>query len=543
MKKRLLLLLFSTFGFAQQFVSVLPNNNANSGFSRAPQGTQRYIRTCYVISPAEMTASGFPNATAVSALSFEYSTAQNAAITGTLKIYIENTTDATYAKTSTAWTNIISTMTKVHDASSTIPATTGFWDINFTGGNPFTYTGGGVYVAFEYENAAGTLATTGNVALCNTTITNGLRNVFSTTAAATDLTNTSNWRPSTRFAYAATCLAPSTLVFSNINSTSASVAFSAPSTAPANGYEYYVSTSSTAPTSTTIGTAINGTTFNLASLTPDSTYYVWIRSVCSATEKSVWVLDDFYTNAISPYSYSFENPSQPGWTILNSGTGNNWGIGSTAELAASGINYALYSFNATNAANAWLFSKEIELTAGIQYTVTFKVRARDEAGIIYPESMKATIGNARTAAAQTNILWDSTLNGINYITYTTQTGNFTPTTTGVYHLGFNCYSTADQFQLLLDDVSLTTTMSLSNNELTENDITIAPLPVFDGFNIKFENNDFSIQQVNVIDLNGRLVKSFNNQLDSYNVSNLNTGVYLVEIKSDSNTIYKKIIKK
>lgn len=540
MKKTLLFLLLGLVTYGQQFVSVLPNNGSTSGNARAPQGAVRYARTCYIISPAEMTASGFPNATAVSALSFEFGTAQDIATSGTLKIYIQNTSDATYLKASNVWTDVINGMTMVHNAPTTIPAATGFWDITLTGGTPFTYTGGGVYVAFEWENPTNPLSTA-NVALCNTTIVGGLRNEFNNSALAASLVNTSNWRPATRFAFTASCVSPTAVTSTNITTTSATVNFTGTMPAPANGYEYFVSTSSTAPSASTTPTGT--TTSNsiaLTGLSHTTTYYVWVRSACSVSEKSVWTSAHvFHTIAQAPFEYGFENPLHPGWTLFNAGTGNNWGIGSTAGFAATGTNYAVYGFNATNAANAWLFSRAISLTAGIQYTITFKVRARMDGTVMYPESMKATIGTTNTVAAQTTILWDSGLNGINYETYTTQTGTFTPATTGSYVLGFHCYSVADMFQLLLDDVFVNVPLNLDENNL--NNVSIYPVPVYDGFYIKATNLD--VTGVNVYDLNGRLVKSFQSAIENYNISELNSGIYMVEIKNGEETQMKKIIKK
>lgn len=186
----------------------LPDNGSTSGNSRAPQGTQRYIRTCYIITAAELAASGFVNGVTLNAIGFNYQTAQNLPTTGTLKVYLENTTDLGYSKPTTTWTNatngIIDNMTLVSNSSVTIPAAVGPWDIPFANGAAFTYTGGALYVAFEYENAAGTLATLANVAWCSNLLvngTNGLRNAFSTAAMPAAATGSSNFRPGTRLGF------------------------------------------------------------------------------------------------------------------------------------------------------------------------------------------------------------------------------------------------------------------------------------------------------------------------------------------------------
>jgi hypothetical protein len=542
MKKLLLILLFgvSFVNYAQQYVSVV-SGASTSGNSRAPQGSQRYIRTCYIIPASEIAASGLPNASILSAMSFEYFAAQNVATTGTLKVYLQNTADATYLKTSTTWTDVINGMTMVNNASTTIPASTGFWNIPFVGGSSFTYSGGGLYVAFEYENASGTIATTPNNAFCNSSLAGSLRNAFSTTAMPTVLGATASaFRPNTRFAYPATCISPSNVLLNTVTSTSANVTFTAPPSAPANGYEYFLATSATAPTASTTATATTTATTISLTLSHTTAYYVWIRSVCSSSDKSIWVQAPvIVTNAVAPYTYGFEEATQPGWRLLNAGTGNNWNIESGAGLAATGTICAAYTFNATNAANAWLFSRNIELTGGTQYFITFKVRARDEAGVTYSESMKATIGNGTTVAAQSTTLWDSGADGVNYITYTQQSSNFTPTTTGVYNLGFHCYSAADKFQLLLDDVSVTAV--LSNEDFESNSISIYPNPTSSILNISNTNN-FEIKNISVVDINGRVVKNQSGALTEINVSDLNTGVYFVTIETNEGKATKKFMK-
>lgn len=97
---------------------------------------------------------------------------------------------------------------------------------------------------------------------------------------------------------APTCFEPTTSPATNIAPTSATLNWTAPlspAPAPANGYEYYYSTSNTPPTAATIGTPNPGTSANISSLTSGVTYYWWIRSVCSATDKSQWVEGNPFT--------------------------------------------------------------------------------------------------------------------------------------------------------------------------------------------------------------------------------------------------------
>ena len=90
--------------------------------------------------------------------------------------------------------------------------------------------------------------------------------------------------------YIITCLGPlpcagyATNIYANATtSTTATISWTAASPVPANGYQYYYSTSNVAPTVSTIpsGSIAAGIlTANLTGLSPSTTYYVWVRSNC-----------------------------------------------------------------------------------------------------------------------------------------------------------------------------------------------------------------------------------------------------------------------
>jgi hypothetical protein len=59
--------------------------------------------------------------------------------------------------------------------------------------------------------------------------------------------------------------------------------------APAGGYEVYYTTTNTPPIATTTGNVVSGTSANLSPLVPGTTYYWWVRAICTPTDKSAWV--------------------------------------------------------------------------------------------------------------------------------------------------------------------------------------------------------------------------------------------------------------
>ena len=164
--------------------------------SRAPQGGFRYERVAYLITPTEMSTAGFPNGADINLIGFNYSVGQDIPTTGNFKVYLQNTSDVTYGK-GTTWATIISTMTLAHNDPITIPNSVGVFDIPFVGGSSFIYTGGGLYVAWEYGNASDPISSY-NTAYCNTSLTSGLRGSQSATGFIDPLDMTSNFRPYTR---------------------------------------------------------------------------------------------------------------------------------------------------------------------------------------------------------------------------------------------------------------------------------------------------------------------------------------------------------
>lgn len=174
----------------------LPSVGSTSANTRCPGNTYRYQRTEYLITAAEMAASGFPVGYEINSIGFLISTAGVGAQSGQFTVYLKNTSDATYTIGSN-WD--ITGFTKVSDiANWTVPIAVGSYEVPFSGGSAFTYTGGGVYVAWEFNNPAGTLGTTALIGYCNTNLANSLYGNRSNTAVPTALA-VSAFRPATIF--------------------------------------------------------------------------------------------------------------------------------------------------------------------------------------------------------------------------------------------------------------------------------------------------------------------------------------------------------
>ena len=132
------------------------------------------------------------------------------------------------------------------------------------------------------------------------------------------------------------CPGPTALVGTPISLTSATISWTAASPAPTSGYQYFYSTVATAPTSGTTpsgSTAAGVTTANLSSLTSGSTYYFWVRSVCSVSDLSSWAgAGSFYVGYCQPVTtYGCTDGDVIARVVLNT-LDNNSGTGCPSGL-------------------------------------------------------------------------------------------------------------------------------------------------------------------------------------------------------------------
>ena len=241
-----------------------------------------------------------------------------------------------------------------------------------------------------------------------------------------------------------------------------------------------------------------------------------------------------------PYLQDFESASVPAMpdctTIENAGSGNNWETSDTAIGEFTG-KYLSYKYHA-NDANAWFYTQGINLTAGTQYKITYEYGSR--AAAAYPENLKVAFGMDNSHTAMTEVLADhiGILTGSNKITSEIE---FTPATSGVYYFGFNAHSSADQFYLYVDDISVTTvTLATGESIVKQNGVNIYPNPFTDFIRISDVKN---VVSVSIVDMSGRMVKTVK-PANEINLSSLKSGMYLINLTmKDGSVKTVKSIKK
>lgn len=191
----------------------------------------------------------------------------------------------------------------------------------------------------------------------------------STTAGGSNvatITYSSTIKPSSGLTFtwspAACSGVPTGLTSTSITTTTATINWAAPSSAPANGYEYYYSTSNTTPTAaqTPSGTTGAGvTTANISLLSAATTYYYWVRSNCNGTDKSVW-------SAVGSFTTACIAPNAPSAVVTSSITSTTLTVGfSPASPVPSG--YMLFMSTTTTALPT--LTNGTSYMAGNNYTI------------------------------------------------------------------------------------------------------------------------------------------------------------------------------
>ncbi len=295
--------------------------------------------------------------------------------------------------------------------------------------------------------------------------TSGSRSVRSdgSSQCAVNTSSANSNRPVIRFSYITgtppSCLPPTAPIGSATSTTTANISWTAATPPPSNDYEYAVTTSATPPVS---GTAFAGVSTSVSSLTANTTYYLHVRSNCGGGGFSTWATSAAFTtpcDAINiPYTENFNSvtvPAIPSCTkVLQGGSGNLWTT--AANPAANGFTSQVlrYAYNSSNAANTWWFTQGLNLTAGTSYRLTYNYGNNSAS---FTEKLKVAYGNAATIGGMTTTLADHTT--INQANIQSNTIDFTPASSGVYYFGFQAYSISNQYNLYLDNVSVTLTPS------------------------------------------------------------------------------------
>ena len=238
----------------------------------------------------------------------------------------------------------------------------------------------------------------------------------------------------------------------------------------------------------------------------------------------------------SDYTMGFEDGEDLSmWSIEDvNGDDTTWTILNSSQYAHSGSNFAGIVYNPNLAMDDYLYTKCLDLVAGNTYELSFWYRVMDYNGTVYPEKLEVKYGTDAEHTAMTNSIVD--LGTIDNTTYMQSTNTFTPNQTGTYYIGFHGYSDADEFYIFIDDINISNTTPTGINDIN-NQVKVYPNPTTGILNVEGINNYNNIQ---VVDVNGKVVRNINTFTNQIDIRDLDQGNYLIKIITNDNVITKRI---
>ena len=213
-------------------------------------------------------------------------------------------------------------------------------------------------------------------------------------------------------------------------------------------------------------------TLNVSGLLPLTTYYYRIRAigpgVCIMNSNVITTTTTcgYYTIPYFQNVDAFAPGSLP--TCFTKLDVN--GDGGISQWQVQNINFSSASRsmhigkNLTQAMNDWFFMPGLNLTAGVSYRLFFRYNTGNST--TFSENLKVQLGQTATVVGMTETLID--LPNINDNVFQIAIVDFVPASSGVYYIGFQGYSVANQSYIVIDDMSVT----LSPNCFEPKDVSI-----------------------------------------------------------------------
>ncbi len=345
-----------------------------------------------------------------------------------------------------------------------------------------------------------------------------------------------------------TCFAPSNVVISNVTSATMNVAWTAPTSVPGMGYDIYYSTSNLPPTSATqpnvVGVISNP--YTIQGLNSATTYYVWVRSRCSATDQSPWTNIASALTLCAPVSTLFENfdsyttgalTNVPCWGRIQAGIG---GTNINGNGALSGTKHIMQRSISANDFTIAILPELNNVNAGT-HSLKFNAYCSVNTG-------KLEVGYMTNPADASTFTLLQQLN-ITNTSYTPATGSSeyaisVPNTVpaGARLAIRNSFAISGNSLYYWDNISWAPTQNMNVNEANiKSKVSIYPNPFSDVISI---TNGENVQQVIVYDVSGKLIREIKNIEESISLQDLASGIYLIKMIIKDGTLQTvKAIKK
>ncbi|AZA58938.1 T9SS type A sorting domain-containing protein [Chryseobacterium shandongense] len=330
------------------------------------------------------------------------------------------------------------------------------------------------------------------------------------------------------FAFAAdaynACSTP-TNITATTTMTEATLSWTAPATAPASGYQYYYSTSPTAPTATTppTGDVTSGTSVTLNQLTTGQTYYFWVRSNCGGSSQSFWKMKEFTPGQISTlYTAGDINTQFNNSGVTTSSTTSCAGTLSVNVPSGYKIKSTAVSYKMSTASNGWMGEQRSLLVCTTNNVTEASVTSGSG-------SSTGTYSYNRTGLTLANDL--------------TGTVNFELRAWRTYG-GSGCTAEYNK----VDNNTFTVMVTLEPLALATSEVTVKekeriahPNPFVDTLYLEKAEN---VKKAVITDLSGIVVKTIENPSSALFLGGLKSGIYILTLQmKDGSLKSMKTIKK
>ncbi len=211
-----------------------------------------------------------------------------------------------------------------------------------------------------------------------------------------------------------------------------------------------------------------------------------------------------------------DNEDLSGWKVLNGNADDSkWQI-----LSKGGINDTKcggYHYSDTEIADDWLFSRAIDLVAGVEYEANFYYAVGDS---YYPEKLSLYYGNDNTGA-MSNLIID--LGAIANQTFTKSTNDIVVSASGTYYFGWHCYSDAGMFEVYVDSIVVREKTAIALEGMFTADVTSGEIPL----TVKFTDQSTASPTSWSWDFNNDGIEDSDVQNPSYTFTEI--GVYTISL--------------
>ncbi len=253
-----------------------------------------------------------------------------------------------------------------------------------------------------------------------------------------------------------TCSDAEGLTQTNITSNSITIAWDQPTTNPSLGYRCEVRTSGEAGSGSE-GLVLSGNiptntfTTTITGLSPNTVYKVYLISDCGVGEISYWSQGLEFNTLCAPTEIPYIMPinettgSDLPECIINERSNTSTWTTTTTQAGIEGRVLRYYSNS--NGPSNWIFSRGLNLTAGQSYRLEYKAKASSTTA----QFLRIKLGTETKASAMNTAIDSLRTNTADvHVKYK----DFTPTTTGIYYIGFEGASASNYSYLYLGEVEV-----------------------------------------------------------------------------------------